>query len=80
MKVYVGLDKAAHEVSRIKNIGQKAHGCVAWGNADDLIMLDSENGMLVSLNSRTGEEFELWKVGGMGGPRTHPHTHTLHTA
>jgi hypothetical protein len=60
--VYVGPGAPPHEVSRIRNIGRKAHGLVAWGKRGELILLDSDNGMLVSLDPEIGDEVELWQV------------------
>lgn len=60
--MYVGPDGPAREVDRLKNIGRKAHGLVAWGNSGLLILLDSDNGMLVSMDPSTGDEVELWQV------------------
>lgn len=62
VKVYVGPDAPPKEVSRIRNIGRKAHGLVAWGKRGELIALDSDNGLLVSLDPDTGDEVELWQV------------------
>lgn len=62
VKVFVGPGgQPAHEVSRITGVGSKAHGAVAWGS--DLIMLDSDSGALVSLDTRTGDVFDLYMVG-----------------
>ncbi|WIA37366.1 hypothetical protein OEZ86_014294 [Tetradesmus obliquus] len=64
VKVYVGPSSPPHEVSRIRNIGSKAHGLVAWGRQgqQQLILLDSDNAALVSLDPATGDEVELWQV------------------
>jgi hypothetical protein len=62
VKVYVGPSGPPHEVSRIRNVGRKAHSLVAWGKRGELIFLDSDNAMLVSLDPETGDEVELWQV------------------
>lgn len=60
VKVFIGQGSPPHEASRISGVGTKAHGVVAWGS--DLIMLDSDNGVLVSLDTETGDVFDLWMV------------------
>jgi hypothetical protein len=62
VKIYVGPNGPPREVSRIRNVGRKAHGLVAWGKRGELILLDSDNAMLVSLDPATSDEVELWQV------------------
>lgn len=73
VKVFVGRGAAPHEVSRISSVGSKAHGLVAWGPRD-LLMLDSEYGALVSVDVATGNVYDFYVVrfeeqGRGGGPR-----------
>jgi outer membrane protein assembly factor BamB len=60
VKVFVGPDQPAHEVSRITGVGLKAHGLVAWGR--ELLLLDSDSGALVTLNPDTGDMLDVWVV------------------
>lgn len=60
VKVFVGPGSPPHEVSRITAVGTKAHGVVAWGS--DLVMLDSDNGALVSLDTEGGDVYDLYMV------------------
>jgi hypothetical protein len=60
VKVYVGPGREAHEVSRIASVGTKAHGLVSWGK--DILMLDSDNGALVSLDVASGDVYDLYMV------------------
>jgi hypothetical protein len=64
VKVFVGPGHEPHEVSRISGVGFKAHGLVAWGK--DLILLDSDNGALVSLDTESGEVYDLYQVWSRG--------------
>lgn len=62
VKVFVGPGGAEpHEVSRISSVGTKAHGLVAWGHRD-LLMLDSDYGALVSVDVATGNMYDLYVV------------------
>jgi hypothetical protein len=65
VKVYVGPDAQPHEVSRISSVGSKAHGLVAWGPRD-LLMLDSDYGALVSVDVATGHVYDLYVVSFVG--------------
>jgi hypothetical protein len=60
VKVYVGPSGQAREVLRLKHIGWKAHGLVSWGK--ELILLDSDRAVLVSLDPDTNDAYELWGV------------------
>jgi hypothetical protein len=58
--MFVGPGFEPHEVSRIESVGAKAHGLVAWGR--DLLMLDSDNGALVTVDVETGDVYDLYMV------------------
>lgn len=60
VKVFVGPGSEPHEVVRIESVGAKAHGVVAWGR--DLLMLDSDNGALVTVDVETGDVYDLYMV------------------
>eukprot|EP00775_Hariotina_reticulata_P013388 gene13388-13515_t len=60
VKVYVGPNGPAKEVSRLQHVGRKAHGLVSWGR--ELILLDSDRAVLVSLAPDTSDAYELWGV------------------
>lgn len=66
VKVHVGdASTPPHEVQRLLHVGRKAHGLVAWGR--ELILLDSEAAVLVSLDPATQAVYDLWHVRAMHG-------------
>lgn len=67
VKVYVGPGREPQEVSRITSVGTKAHGLVSWGK--DILMLDSDNGALVSLDVASGDVYDLYMVSSAKYPK-----------
>lgn len=48
------------EKLRFTGVGDKAHGCVLWRNV--LVMLDSDNGALVTLDPKESDILTIWTV------------------